>query len=58
MLTVFICEYTGLAITVALVIGALSGALVAAWWQDKPLSDLEKRVELHSRDVDEHSEGL
>jgi len=34
----------------------LIGMWIGAWWNSRPLSDLEQRVELHVRESDEHSQ--
>jgi|GEM_PF-6026548 len=37
-------------------VSALIGMLVGAWWNARPLSDLEQRVELHVKESDMEDE--
>ena len=34
------------------------GLLIGAWWQGRPISEAEKRVEIHTREADVTSEMI
>ena len=58
MLQMIVCSNPLAWSLVVSVLSLMLGAFIGAKWESRPISDLEKRIELHNRDIDEHEEGL